>query len=352
VFRVRLGKALDFQYHEDYIGSLFSIKGPRDSTALLDIERAFDKLERVALQRRKKYGKPIVLIVSSMHLLRDDDDGRDLIELMQQRAEQWAAAGLVTMVFNSDDYWVFERMRQYATRMSIVTISDLPKSAAIQALRKHRMLHYSEDPPESLLDKVYDRVGGRLTFINQVARAPDMLAQCRTIHDSEKRWFLNQCWILGPDMDDDVMDQQKYAAAAVVLAKALVKKDREINGDNTSATRPLPEIPLHIARQIMTRADFMQKYEHLNFFKIDAERGTVRADNIPMMNAFIEICSEEGFEEHLQGTIDRIADIESLGRTRELVAKDLVLGESYQINAKGKGDEKTMSIGFGDKRNR
>jgi len=29
----------------------------------------------------------------------------------------------------------------------------------------------------------------------------------------EKTWFLNQCWILGEEMDDDVMDQQKYAVS-------------------------------------------------------------------------------------------------------------------------------------------
>ena len=46
VFRVHLGKALDYEYHEDYIGALFSIEGQRDTTPLLDIERAFNKLER------------------------------------------------------------------------------------------------------------------------------------------------------------------------------------------------------------------------------------------------------------------------------------------------------------------
>lgn len=80
-----------------YIGSLFSIRGPRDTTALLDIERALNKLEKVALRRRKKVGKPLVLIINSTHLLRDDDDGRDLLELVQQRAEQWAASNLVTI---------------------------------------------------------------------------------------------------------------------------------------------------------------------------------------------------------------------------------------------------------------
>ena len=80
-----------------YIGSLFSIRGPRDTTALLDIERALNKLEKVALQRRKRNETPLIVIVNSTHLIRDDEDGRDLLELMQQRAEQWAASNLVTM---------------------------------------------------------------------------------------------------------------------------------------------------------------------------------------------------------------------------------------------------------------
>jgi hypothetical protein len=80
-----------------YIGSLFSIKGPRDTTALLDIERALNKLEKVALQRRSKGDPPLILIIGSTHLIRDDDDGRNLLEMMQQRAEQWAASDLVTM---------------------------------------------------------------------------------------------------------------------------------------------------------------------------------------------------------------------------------------------------------------
>lgn len=75
----------------------------------------------------------------------------------------------------------------------------------------------------------------------------------------EKTWFLNQCWILGMEMDDDVMDQQKYASAAMVLAKALVdmEKDMEKTYDPEHG-HILPEIPLHKARQIMTRADFIQ----------------------------------------------------------------------------------------------
>ena len=57
----------------------------------------------------------------------------------------------------------------------------------------------------------------------------------------------------------------------------------------------------------------------------------MRASSVPMHRALREICAEEGFKEHLEATIQRIADIESLGRTRELVAKDLVLGGEYKI---------------------
>lgn len=49
IFRVRLGRALDFEFH---IGSYFSMRGPRDTTALLDIKRAFNKLVMVAVKRK------------------------------------------------------------------------------------------------------------------------------------------------------------------------------------------------------------------------------------------------------------------------------------------------------------
>lgn len=57
----------------------------------------------------------------------------------------------------------------------------------------------------------------------------------------------------------------------------------------------------------------------------------MRADSVPMQRAFRSICAEEGFDELLEATLQRISDIESLGRTRELVAKDLVLGGKYKF---------------------
>ncbi|KAL0467875.1 hypothetical protein QR685DRAFT_447785 [Neurospora intermedia] len=343
IFRIRLGKALDYEFHEDYIGSYFSERGPRDTTALLDIERALNKLEKVALKRRAKIGRPLVVIINQMHLIRDDEDGKDLIELLQQKAEQWAASNLVTMVFNSDDYWVYERLKQLATRMEVLSITDLPKNLATAALRNYRHRYFGEDLSDQTLEQIYDRVGGRLNFLNRVAKSNDILATCDEIKQVEKTWFLNQCWILGEEMDDDVMDQQKWAAAAVVLATALVDKEARMEAEGSSTYDPvvghiLPSYALHEAQQIMTRSDFVRALDRLNLFSI-TKNAQVRASSVPMHLAFREIVAQPGFREHLQATIDRIAAIESLGRTRELVAKDLVLGGHYEIrrSEKGKG---------------
>lgn len=211
IFRIRLGKALDFEFHEDNIGSLFSIRGPRDASALLDIERAFNKFEKVALRRRNAGEKPLILIINSMHLVRDDDDGRDLLELLQQRAEQWCATNIATVVLNSDDYWVYERLKQHATRMEVLTIKDLSKEKAIAALKKLRTNWFQEQLEESVLEEVYRRLGGRLSFLARAVKEPDMLDVADRISEKEKTWFLTQCGILGEEMDDDVMDQQKYA---------------------------------------------------------------------------------------------------------------------------------------------
>ena len=116
----------------------------------------------------------------------------------------------------------------------------------------------------------------------------------------------------------------------MVLAQALVKAEDELQAAPNCSPHQIPQIPLHTARQIMTRADFIKQYDHVNLFTITST-AFVRADSVPMQRAFRSICTQPGFGEHLEGTLQRIADIESLGRTRELVAKDLVLGGKYNI---------------------
>ena len=214
---------------------------------------------------------------------------------------------------------------------------DLPKGKAEVALRKYREKYFGERPSAETLSEVYERVGGRLSFLNRVAKSDDMLKTCDEICRTEKTWFLNQCWILGEPMDDDVMDQQKYASAAMVLAKALVDMEGEKPNYDPELGHILPQMPLHKARQVMTRADFIQSYDAINIFTIDS-LANVRADSVPMMRAFREICSEEGFDEYLEQTLDRISAIESLGRTRELTIKDLWDGGRYKFAVKdGRG---------------
>ncbi|KAF2853621.1 hypothetical protein T440DRAFT_487498 [Plenodomus tracheiphilus IPT5] len=319
VFRTRFGKAIDYEFHEDYIGGLFSIRGPRDSTPLLDIERAMNQMEKVALSMRKKRGKPLLLIINNIHLFKDDEAGKHLLEILQQRAEIWAGNELVTTVFTSDEFWTLERLIPHATNMHVMNIRDVRKNVVTAALRKYRARFHNEDVPQSILDEVFAKVGGRLIFLNQVAKSRDMLDTCRQINRREKSWFLNNCWILGDSMDDDVEEQQKYCAAAIILARALVQ--REKYGSDADQFI-LPEIPLHEARQIITRADFVHPFDHINVIHIDA-MGMVRADSVPMQNAFREIVNEEGFEVHLKATLNRLDELESLARTREVAYRDV-----------------------------
>ncbi|KAI5304168.1 hypothetical protein KEM56_006778 [Ascosphaera pollenicola] len=347
IFRIRLGKALDYEFHEDYIGSLFSIRGPRDTTALLDIERAFNKLEKLAVQRRTKDGKPLVLVINYCHLIKDDEDGQNLLELIQQRAESWAASQLVTVVLNSDDYWVYERLKNHANRLHVVPIGDLPKCHSLEALKDYRKKYWGENCSPELLEKIYEKVGGRITFLDRVAKSKDMLAACDRVKETEKTWFLNKAWILGSEMDDDVMDQQKWASAAMVLAKALVDKEKESSQSyDPEKGHDLVSIPLHKAREVMTRADFIHSYDSENLFYIDSD-AMVRADSVPMMQAFREICAEPGFDQFLEDTLDRISGIESLGRTRELTVKDFWDGGKFRVITRDKDGNEAGTVEIG-----
>lgn len=123
-----------------------------------------------------------------------------------------------------------------------------------------------------------------------------------------------------------------YQSAAMVLAQALVDKEKEMDHIYDPVTgHVLPSYPMHKAQQIMTRSDFIRDLDRLNLFTITST-AQVRASSVPMHRAFQEICAEPGFRQFLEDTLQRIGDIESLGRTRELVAKDLVLGGEYEIS--------------------
>ena len=132
------------------------------------------------------------------------------------------------------------------------------------------------------------------------------------------------------------MNQQKYASSAMILVKELVEmeKRQETNNDPEKG-HILPELELYKARQVMTRAEFIQQYDHMNIFTIDS-RCNVRADSVPMQKAFRAVVEEPGFDEYLEKTLERITDIESLGRTREITIKDLWHGGKYNMTIRDK----------------
>lgn len=113
VFRLRLGKALNFEYNEDSQTGLFQRRDPREGGPGLDIERALNKLEKVALRLSKKRGRPLVLIINNVHFLQNNDEGQFMLLQLQQRAEAWAASGICTFVFSTDDFWPFYTLSMY-----------------------------------------------------------------------------------------------------------------------------------------------------------------------------------------------------------------------------------------------
>jgi len=53
-----------------------------------------NKLEKVALHAALKRGKPFVLIINNIHFFQNNEEGRNMLLQLQQRAEAWAGSGL------------------------------------------------------------------------------------------------------------------------------------------------------------------------------------------------------------------------------------------------------------------
>ena len=128
VFRLRLGKAINYEYNEDSQTGLFQRRDPREGALtcsctslctdhthsrrscvgyrtrygvprLLDwlsylySPTAMNKLEKVALRYARRTGRPLVLIVNNVQFFKNDDEGRNMLLQLQQHAESWAASG-------------------------------------------------------------------------------------------------------------------------------------------------------------------------------------------------------------------------------------------------------------------
>lgn len=70
------------------------------------------------------------------------------------------------------------------------------------------MRYYTKlaSPPPETLKSAIAVVGGRLSYLNRIARSRDMLEMARHMLYVEKGWLLSQIGLID-DCDDDVMDE-------------------------------------------------------------------------------------------------------------------------------------------------
>ncbi|KAG8697597.1 hypothetical protein FRC09_007757 [Ceratobasidium sp. 395] len=346
VFRLRLGKALNYEYNEDSQTGLFQRRDPREGGPRLDIERAMNKLEKVAIRRAAKKGKPLVVVFNNIHLFSNDDEGRLLLQQLQQRAESWAESGIVTMVFSSDDFWPYPVMRQIANRMLTLSVKDLEPTDAFCALKKLRRDTIGEHKlePDDVIAQAADVAGGRLAYLSRLARSPDIVHHSERLKSGEKAWLLTNIGLIA-DCDDDVMDEQKWSSCSWLLLREFVKRriaqeeafekeaeahPERMNPNSPVEPLPMPSIPFHECRQIMTRTDFLDELDRLNIISVDMHH-EVRLDSMLTLQAAREVVTAEGFDELLEGVRDRIDEIESLHRTRELTFKDVQDGDRVRV---------------------
>ncbi|KAK7045536.1 hypothetical protein VNI00_007368 [Paramarasmius palmivorus] len=315
VFRLRLGKALNYEFNEDSQTGLFQRRDPREGGPALDIERAMNKLEKVALRCVKRRGKPLVLIINNVHFFNNDEAGRNMLLQLQQRAESWAACGIMTIVFTMDDFWPF-----YVMHVAV---------KAVNAMRVE-MKHKIEDSSE--IEEAVSIVGGRLSYLNKIARSKNVKEMADRLLRQEKAWLLGQIGLI-VDCDDDVMDEQKWSSCSWLLLQEFVKLRQEQEKECPEADHsalPLPVIPYWQCRQIMTRTDFLEDLDRKNIIAID-ENHDVRPDSMLILHAARQVVEDEDFQETLDSVRDRIDEIESLHRTRELTFKDLEKGDKIRL---------------------
>lgn len=77
-----------------------------------------NKLEKVALRRARKTGRPLVLVINNVHYFRNNDDGKNMLLQLQQRAESWAASG------TSPICYVSPRILQHADFMIVYPLCE------------------------------------------------------------------------------------------------------------------------------------------------------------------------------------------------------------------------------------
>lgn len=342
VFRLRLGKALNYEYNEDTQTGLFQRRDPREAGPSLDIERALNKLEKVALRHTQRTGRPLILVINNVHYFKNDDDGKNMLLQLQYRAETWAAGGIMTLVFSTDDFWPYLLMKKVATRLQVVAVGDLSLKDAARATSLMRLNMRRALPDAVSIQEAVSVVGGRLSYLSKIARAQDVQDAANNILAVETAWLQSQIGLI-PDCDDDVMDEQKWSSCSWLLLREFVQQRREDERKRRKAVKsgklspddldelPLPKIPYYKCRQIMTRPDFLEGLDRANIIAIDTDHN-VTPDSLLILRAAQEVVEKSGFNKLLDDVRNRVDEIESLHRTRELTFKDVNAGDRIRVS--------------------
>lgn len=84
-------------------------------------------------------------------------------------------------------------------------------------MRQQRMTFSRYGEVERAYEGVVNVVGGRLSYLNSIARSPDMLQRARRLLHTEKSWLLSQIGLI-PEHDGDVLE-----TVCVFIARNIVR---------------------------------------------------------------------------------------------------------------------------------
>lgn len=385
----KFSESINYNMNRDYLGNLLGLSDLSGMSVFQSLERAMHKLEKALIRYSQHKGRPAIIIMNAAHLLPQDDDGKKILQLFQQRAEKWASSGVCTFVFTSNDYWIYDVLRKNSNRMDTLSVKDLSRAQSIDVLRKCRAHYFGlerakEEDSQGVFAKAYETLGGRVALLNTMARRNNILKATEQLVEDDLQWLLSKTGII-EDHDDDVMDEQKWSTCSWLLFVELAKRHADLEGgenihdssdslaeqegidldnddgdvesiasssgahslvdpsmdqekDIRGEDVPNPHLTWGEARQVMTRPDFLTQLDQMNIIQVNRHH-EIRADSMPLLRAFRKIAQEPGYEDKLERVMDRVSAIESLGRTRELVWKEQGEKGKFLIKHDHKGRE-------------
>ncbi|KAH5463357.1 hypothetical protein HBI31_217400 [Parastagonospora nodorum] len=266
---------------------------------------------------------------------------------MQTNESSATGGGLIAMTLLSDVVGLGEgsssKVECLAGLLSLIlNPNQLPSedaaivTAGLSGFRLVQLLHDLGAKIRQIVIRRSDGEDGAIIvnsgFAYVVMPVPEWVEWVDNLHPVEKQYGVHWGLVIGDrahkkrcdTIDDDVEEQQKFYAAAIILTSALIHRKQPPPTHHSLSQFTLPKIPLQESQQIITRADFIHPFDHIDITHSDAN-SMVHADSVPMQNAFRDIVSDEGFEEPLRRTPDRLDELEGLARTRE-VSQCEVLG--------------------------